>query len=253
MPIIDICDEGGKIHSWASARLYATMLYPEDDGMREQIFEQMLVCGFDLSVSNIARLRDSDRAHLTNIRLSAYQNLDRAGFGSRAVIEDAGRVGGQGWVAGLLLQYLLRCGVHCLEHASMNKAYWVVNNLQDPANREPGTIGMAESKLKEYWKYHNADAHLHAATIAFERNGSGDIWLAIENIPIFLAISEFYAARASQQCYRGTNTPLMDLSSIWRPPPHLKLPEVNFAEAKDDLLPPLGAEELTVLNKYRAR
>jgi len=249
MPILDICDEAGLLHPWASARLYATMLFPgsSQSGEREQVFEQMLVRGFDKVDPDIERLPERSLKEFREIKSIAYRNLDDAGIGSNALITQAARAGAEGWLAGMMLRYLLRCLRHGdLKSATMNKAYYVVNCLRDAGYSDSAdeAVGIAVSLLKEYWKRHASDRHLHAAALAFEMAGPEDDWLAIENIPAFVAISEVYAATAPAK--------FLDSAAIWRPPPSLKLPEMNLCAAMEVLFPPLGSEELAILETYRA-
>jgi hypothetical protein len=259
MRFLEICDDdSGNISPWASGRLFATMLYPgaTESEERARIFREMLLHGFeaDSVKSDIARLSKAARKHIDEIRAIALGDHHRAGIGSATLLNQAIHRAAAGMLAGTILRYLLRCIHHHRpdrpEHASFNKAYYVVNGLADLAAKKSGAksgIGVGETKLAEHWKIHSAGCHLQAAALALDLDGSE--WLTNENIPAFLDVSEIYR-------FAGEAAGFLDPSMTWRPPPAFPTTpptEMDLsAEVLDSLFPPLNDSELKILATYRA-
>jgi hypothetical protein len=253
MPFLDICDGKGKLDTFAGSRLLVTMLYPAeiDDEKRELFFERMVVSGLNSVEFEGSTVSEEDRRNLDQIELIALRNLDRAEITSTTLFEDGARCGAKGFLAGMVLQFLLRTAVHAPEHSSLNKAFYVVNGLSNlkENSRGKGKIGVAVSKLKEYWKDHLSDCHLHAAAVALILDGHPD-WYMEENIPAFLFISEIYRALGESMGY-------LNPSHSWRKPTNLRfsdfgIPDLPSSETISILFSALSADEMTILKTYRA-
>jgi hypothetical protein len=250
MPFLEISDDTGGLLPWASARLYATMLYSSEtqEGEREQIFEEMLVRGADIFESEIAQLSEPNKAYFEKVTSVARRNLHRAGTGSFALADQGRLRGAEGVIAGMMLQFRLRCARHRTDpkDASLNRAeHFMVHQLEENKSKSNG-IATAKTMIGKYWRDHRAASHLHAAALACEMDGSDD-WLAHKNIPSFLLISEIYRTLAEAK-------QILDPSLAWRPPPSLRCPVVDVSEETiDGLFPPLSDDEIETLEKYSSR
>jgi hypothetical protein len=253
MPFLDICDGKGNLDSFAGLKLLVTMLYPReiDDGKRELLFERMVVSGLNSVEFEGVTLSKEDRRNLDQIELIAHRNLDRAEVTSTALFKNGAHCGARGFLAGMLLRFLLRTAAHAPEHSSLNKAYYIVNGLSNLKENSRGkdNIGVAVSKLKKYWREQVSACHLHAAAVALELDGHHD-WYSNENIPALLYISEIYRAAGESEGY-------LNPSNSWRPPPHLVLSNFDISsppsmETLSILVSPPSPDEIAILKTYRA-
>jgi len=224
------------------------MTYPEADqaAQRELMFEGLILRGITTLPSNFPRDSTADRKRLDEIELIAHRNFLRKGISPDTFENQAGRRASKGTLAGSMLRVLLRCVRHSPENATLGRAYYFVNGLCDRVEKSGAKIGIGFSKpmLRNYYrKDHAADCHLHAAALACEIDGVED-WFAQENIPTFLDISEVYR-------FAGEAAGFLDSSLMWRPPSHFQISDLPL-ETLEHLVPPLNAEETSILGGYTA-
>ena len=109
----------------------------------------------------------------------------------------------KGRVAGRVLLYALRCGVHRPEHRSVSKAIFLVAELAREA-RARYELPMSESKVLSYWLDFLPVAHLYASLLLVE--AMKEDWLSEEEFEeqssqfaLFLAIAGRLSRAAHQQ------------------------------------------------------
>jgi hypothetical protein len=248
MPFLEICDEGGNISREANLRLFATMTYPgaNQAAERELMFQGLVLRGVTTFPSNV-RVATADRNRLREIELIAHRNFLRNRIGLDTFENQESEQAAKGMIAGLMLRFLLRCVMHSPKNATLGRAYYFMNGICDRAEQSGAKIGIGFSKpvLRDYFgKDHAADCHLHAAVLACEIDGVED-WFTQENISTFLDISEVYR-------FAGETAGFLNPTLMWRPPPHYQISDLPL-EILERLVPPLNAEELSLLGGYTAR
>lgn len=113
--------------------------------------------------------------------------------GRSAVREDAVKQLAKGRVAGQVLLYALRCGVHRPEDRSVSKAIFLVAETAEMSNAR-FELPMSESKVMSYWMEFQSVAHLHGSQLLVE--ALEEDWLNAEGVEelasrfaLFLAIA----------------------------------------------------------------
>jgi hypothetical protein len=202
---LPVSDGSGKIHAVASIATLAFMAWPKEP--REAFvvadtWRRDLMLTADGSVSNFV------------------QRLLEQMTGARAT---GGRLAGQ------ILLHHLSLSAHYSEHASINKAQFLVHRhfMRDSLS---GPTGMRS--LKSYWVEFQPAVHLWAALVKYPPLFSADISEFIRMSEIIAKTSEYYEIR---------------LAPLWRLPPDVS-PVTSFLFD----IPKLTAEGEAALQQYQA-
>jgi hypothetical protein len=171
------------------------MAYPSDRIRAGLLLKDLLKSGSD-------ELSEPDKDCLEVLRLDAFLWKGLGDLGRSIVRDDAVAQLAKGRIAGQVLLYALRCGVHRPEHRSVSKAIFLVAELAK-SSRVRYELPMSESKVLNYWRDFQRVAHLHASQLRVE--GMKEDWLNAEDFEeqssrfkLFLAI----AGRISRAAHR---------------------------------------------------
>lgn len=163
--------------------------------------------------------------------------------------EQLGHSGFRGAVVGDLLNFLLNCAECAPEHASVNKAIFVVMaDLTGTRLRDGSRPTAGRSILHEAWREFKPVAHLWAAfrlwQEEFQQTPEFDPRTPT-GLRGFLALAKELHARAVNIRARGRTKAILDPSETWRVPATLLLPAITLQ------LPPLPDWARARLHEYK--
>jgi hypothetical protein len=192
-----------QIKSTSEARLrlgfletLCAMAYPLDRTRGGLLLKEFLKSGTD----GLAE-PDADCPEVVRLDRFLWKGLGEPGRSS--VRDGAASQFDKGRVAGRVLLFALRCGVHRPEHRSVSKAIFLVAELAKGA-RARYELPMSESKVLSYWRDFLSVAHLYASLLLVE--DMKEDWLSEEEFEeqssqfaLFLAIAGRVSRAAHQQ------------------------------------------------------
>jgi len=162
------------------------MAYTSDEIRGGLLLKELVKSGTD-------RLAEQYAESLELLRLDKFLWQGLGELGRSAVREDAAKQSAKGRVAGQVLLYALRCGVHRPEDRSVSKAIFLVAETAEKSNAR-FELPMSESKVTSYWKEFQSVAHLHGSQLLVE--DLEEDWLNAEEVEelasrfkLFLAIA----------------------------------------------------------------
>jgi hypothetical protein len=233
MPTLDIADEEGNLRQLAPVIVASVMFSPSNAELRDQI----IATGF------------TDTAIKVDVPIPPeIASVTHRGPGTGRIEHKAGLLGYEGWLAGQLLLFILRCATHQPEHASVRKGVRVIARAlvrEEKAQRRP--FASSESKILEAWKRFKPVSHLWAALHILGKSEDG---LNAENLVELLSTAEFLRKQGEAHFSpprRNKAEPLLKPGDAWVTPRRLELRPVAFAP------PNLFPHELDWLKGYRVK
>ncbi len=141
-------------------KTFCVMAYPSDRIRGGLLLKELVKSGTD-------RLAESDADCPEVVRLDRFLWKGLGELGRSTVRDDAASEFAKGRVAGQVLLYALRCGVHRPEHRSVSKAVFLVAFLAKQSQTKD-KLPASESTVTKYWKDFQSVAHLHASQLLVE-------------------------------------------------------------------------------------
>lgn len=246
VPILEgLTDGQGNLDFFASDFLSAAIAFPEDDQLQEQYLAA-------LALKLVVMHRETD--HYETLLVSA-QDLLPAMLEApplSKLVRLAGQGIGRGWIAGRLLELLVRAEVHHPElQATVSKGIYALSQVYGDAKAGGGSyLYVSERTLWSNWRRYKRVAHFHAliqmALMGSEATGEQSTLCtpedftvpAREDLPAFVARAEWL--RGFSEEHR-----LVRRDELFQAPPDLELPEVAV------WVPVLDEDELEALTLYR--
>ena len=188
MPVVRL--QGVSKLYYVVAQLFCFMAYPLGGDRGGFLLHELVNRGVD-------GLAPRERRKVSELELLLLRRLEMRG--RERIVEEAAVQFAKGSVAGRVLLYALRSGVHRPEHRSLKKAIFLSSELSKKWVRPPTRLPMSQSKIMTYWTEFRSVAHLHAADILMEHEKRN--WLSGESTAVskFLSIAEQISARAHEQ------------------------------------------------------
>jgi hypothetical protein len=172
------------------------MAYPSDPIRGGLLLKEFVKSGTDGFAE-----QDADCPEVARLDRFLWKELGEPGRSS--VRDGAASQFAKGRVAGRVLLYALRCGLHRPEHRSVSKAIFLVAELAKEV-RARYELPMSESKVLSYWLDFLSVAHLYAALLLVEE--MKEDWLREEDFEeqasqfaLFLAIAGRISRAAHKQ------------------------------------------------------
>ena len=233
------------------------MAYPSDETRAGLILKELVKSGTD-------GLAEPDAVCLEVVRLDRILWKGLGEPGRSNVRAHAATQFAKGRVAGQVLLYALRCGIHRREHRSVSKAIFLVAELAERSNARY-ELPMSESKVLSYWRDFQSVAHLHAAQILVE--AMEEDWLNAKELEeqsyrflLFLAIAGRISRAAHEQIPPTGRTSKAAANDGSRLIKFDRTLQVRIDENAFDLddnvqltsfLADIAQEEVSILGKYR--
>jgi hypothetical protein len=148
------------------------MAYASDEIRGGLLLKELVKSGTD----GLAE-RYAESLELLRLDTFLWQGLGE--LGRSAGREDAAKQLAKGRVAGQVLLYALRCGVHRPEDRSVSKAIFLVAETAEMSNAR-FELPMSESKVTSYWMEFQSVAHLHGSQLLVE--DLEEDWLNAEEV-----------------------------------------------------------------------
>ena len=182
-----------QIESTSEARLrlgflktLCAMAYPSDRTRGGLLLRDFVKSGTD-------GLAEPDADCLEVVHLDRFLWKGLGKLGRSTVRNDAGLEFAKGRMAGQVLLYALKCGVHRPAHRSVSKAVFLLAFLAKQSHKK-GKLPTSESTLMKYWKDFQSVAHLHASQLLVE--AMKEDWMSsrklkeqVSRFMLFLAIA----------------------------------------------------------------
>jgi len=253
-----------RINSTSKVRLQlgfletlCAMAYPSDETRAGLLLKELVKSGSD-------GLAERDADCLEVLRLDRFLWKGLGELGRSNVRADAATQFAKARVAGQVLLYALRCGVHRPEHRSLSKAIFLVAELAERSSTRY-ELPMSESKVTSYWKDFQPVAHLHASQLLVE--AMEEDWLNANELKeqasrfaLFLAIAGRISRAGHAQIPPVGRTSKATASDGRRlinfdRTLQISINEISFDLADKvqltSLLADLTQEEVSILGKYR--
>jgi hypothetical protein len=219
MSIVQITDGHGRLAWWAPLRIVALLAHPDDEAVREELFE-VLVASWMIA-------EQAEEARDPIVVQMASGRLDRAFSG----------VGGGCAIAGDLLLWILSAAYHQPQHASVRRAVtvWARDNAlaKDHAGHP---VPASPRTVKAIWARYKPIAHLCGAWQIHHRDLGGQSQLdPTDNATLINFLGAAETLRIHGQAHhppigRTGSKPgklsLLDPATTWRCPLDLTLPTV---------------------------
>ncbi len=232
MPPLDIIDDDGNLKQLAPIVVGAVMLSPTDEKWREEIY----ATGYLATATKVEQ----------GIPAKIGAVID-SGPGKPAILSNAKYQGYDGWLAGQVLLFILRCAAHQPKDASIGKAVYVMERaLVLLKNQQGRPVSASRTKITNAWGKFKTVSHLWAAEHISEKSIYA---LNADNLVEFLATAEWFRNHAEAHVpppRRAKAAPLLAEGEAWAAPDRLELPTIAFDP------PSLFPTELKWLTEYKA-
>jgi hypothetical protein len=182
-----------QIRSTSEARMrlgfletLCAMAYPSDRTRGGLLLKEFVKSGTDQLTES-----DADCSEVVHLDRFLWKGLGEPG---RSIVRDeAASRFAEGRVAGQVLLYALRCGVHRPEHRSVSKAIFLVASLARQSTTKD-QLPASESTVTKYWKDFQSVAHLQASQLLVEARkedwmNSRKLKVQFSRFMLFLAIA----------------------------------------------------------------
>ena len=170
-----------------------------------------------------------------------------SGPGKPEILHNAKHQGFDGWLAGQILLFILRCAAHQPKDASVGKAVYVMERALVLLKNEQGRpVSASRSTITNAWGKFKNVSHLWAAVYISEQSINA---LNPDNLREFLATAELFRNQAEAHVpppRRAKAAPLLAEGEAWAAPDRLELPTIAFEP------PSLFPNELAWLTEYKA-
>ena len=231
MPPLDIIDDDGNLKQLAPITVGAVMLSPTDEKRGEEIY----ATGYLDTATKVKQ----------GIPFEIGAVID-SGPGKPAILRNAKFQGYDGWLAGQVLLFILRCAAHQPQDASIGKAVYVMERaLVLLKNQQGRPVSASRTKITNAWGKFKTVSHLWAA----EHISCPIYALNPDNLLEFLATAECFRNHAEAHVpppRRAKAAPLFAEGEAWAAPDRLELTTIPFAP------PSLSPNELEWLTEYKA-
>jgi hypothetical protein len=242
MPVLNIVDKDGGLNLFAPTEVLSVILYPDDEGKREEF----LVSGV---VRTLLELSDEEKRNkvLKAAAVGFIPVLWRSPDPD-TIIRRAVSYAGSSWVAGEMLLFMLSVAIHHPEHeVSPTKAVYTLSQVLEGGDTFGGeSAAVKERTLWKAWGRFKSAAHFVAIrqfVLQEYQEATPDLFMSLATLSVE-ALS-LYLSGAEYLRRLGEQHQILDPAETWRVPEGLDLPVSEIT------LPPLPEQHLRVLTTYR--
>ena len=231
MPILPILDDSGRFRNDAGMIVVATMLHPTDAEQRKACIAAGLQHAFLLA----------GQAVPPEVAAPVFER-----GGNPGITKATERRAKDGHIAGETLMYLRQLADHAPAHASLRKAWYLVERSRAIAkDAQERSVRASQAAIEAAWSEARTVAHLWAALLLYHH--AEELSLN-ENLPVLLAAARWFGEFATGHRSPGMGNksrPVLVSSEIWAIPETPEVPSHAFE------VPPLTEIERARLGDYR--